>query len=50
MCQKFVVIPKRESTSLCGEEHVAAEIFNGSRGVDVDRMGVVPKDRAAITS
>lgn len=50
MCQNFVLIPKRESTSLEGERHLAPEIVNGRRGADVVEMGVVLKERAVITS
>lgn len=50
MCQKFVLIPKRESTSMRGERHLAPKMFNGRRGVDVLEMGDVLKERAVITS
>lgn len=50
MCQKFVAIPRRESKSLYAEGHVALNVFNGRRGVGVDEMGIVPKERAVITS
>lgn len=50
MCQKFVVIPRRESTSLWGEGRVAPKMFSGRRGVEADEMGAVPKESAVITS
>lgn len=49
-CQKSVVIPRRESTSLWGELYVAPKMFNGRRGVEVEDTGDVPKESAVITS